>query len=170
MAYPRTSLAIDVLFTSTFLSRLHCLVGTRLRMSSAYHSQSDGSTEQANQTVTQMLRQCIQPDQRDWVARLPAIEFTINSARSESTRFAPFFLNFGRMPCTMIWNSAPDDEYPSVRDFALKKKLALMSAHDSIIAARVKQTQDANRKWQEIPFQLDDLVYLSTKNIPFPRD
>ena len=52
----------DVLFTSTFWSRLHRLIGTKLRMSSAYHPQSDGSMERANQTFTQMLHQCIQPD------------------------------------------------------------------------------------------------------------
>lgn len=159
----------DVLFTSAFWSRLHRLIGTRLRMSSAYHPQTDGSTERANRTVTQMLRQCIQPDQKDWVAKLPAIEFAINSARSESTGYAPFFLNFGRMPRTMIWGSASVDEYPSVRDFALQKKLALMSAHDSIIAARVKQTRDANRKRQAIPFKAGDLVYLSAKNISFKK-
>ena len=69
----------------------------------------------------------------------------------------------------MIWDSASNNEYPSVRDFALQKKLALMSAHDSIIAAWVKQTRDANRKRQAIPFQLNDLVYLSNKNISFPK-
>jgi hypothetical protein len=126
---------IRVFLMSTFWSRLHRLIGTNLRLSSAYHPQSDGSTERANRTVTQMLRQCIQPDQKDWVSRLPAIEFAINCARSESTGFAPFFLNFGRMPRSMIWSSAVKDEYPAVRDFALKKKLALMSAHDSIVAA-----------------------------------
>lgn len=93
----------DVLFTSVFWSRLHQLIGTKLRMSSAYHPQSDGATERANRTITQMLiiRQCIHPNQRDWVTKLPAIEFAINSARSASTGYAPFFLNFGRMPRTM---------------------------------------------------------------------
>ena len=159
----------DVLFTSTFWSRLHRLLGTKLRMSSAYHPQSDGSTERANRTITQMLRQCIQPDQRDWVSRLPAIEFAINSARSESTGYAPFFLNFGRMPRAMIWNPPAADEYPSIRNFALQKKMALISAHDSIIAARVKQTRDANRKRQPVPFQEGDLVYLSSKKISFKK-
>ena len=159
----------DVLFTSTFWSRLHRLIGTKLRLSSAYHPQSDGSTERANRTVTQMLRQCIQPDQRDWVAKLPAIEFAINSARSESTGYSPFFLNFGRMPRTMIWNTPASEEFPAVREFAVQKKLALMAAHDSIIAARVKQTRDANRKRQEVPFKSGDLVYLSSSHISFKK-
>ena len=104
----------DVLFTSTFWRQLHRLIGTKLRLSSAYHPQSDGSTERANRTITQMLRQCIDPNQKDWVTKLPAIEYAINSARSESTGFAPFFLNFGRMPRSMLWTSAPSTEFPSV--------------------------------------------------------
>ena len=35
----------DVLFTSTFWKQLHCLIGTKLQLSSAYHPQSDGATE-----------------------------------------------------------------------------------------------------------------------------
>ena len=38
----------DVLFTSTFWEHLHKLLGTKLKMSSAYHPQTDGSTERAN--------------------------------------------------------------------------------------------------------------------------
>jgi transposase InsO family protein len=159
----------DVLFTSTFWRQLHRLIGTKLRLSSAYHPQSDGSTERANRTIMQMLRQIVHPNQRDWVTKLPAIEFAINLAQSESTGFAPFFLNSGRMPRTMIWPSNSSDEFPSVRDFALQKKLAIMSAHDSILSARVKQTRDANRKQRATPFQKGDLVYLSTKNISFDK-
>ncbi|KAJ2971427.1 hypothetical protein NUW54_g12510 [Trametes sanguinea] len=60
----------DVLFTSVFWTHLHKLIGVELRMSSAYHPESDGSTERANRTVAQMLRQCIGAGQRDWATRL----------------------------------------------------------------------------------------------------
>ena len=159
----------DVLFTSTFWKQLHRLIGTRLRLSSAYHPQSDGSTERANRTITQMLRQCVNPNQKDWVARLPAIEFAINSARSESTGFAPFFLNSGRMPRTILWDAKLTDEFPSVRKFALEKKLAIMAAHDSILSARIKQTRDANRRRRVAPFKEGELVYLASKNISFAK-
>ncbi|KAF9541459.1 hypothetical protein CPC08DRAFT_620460, partial [Agrocybe pediades] len=56
----------------------------------------------ANRTITQMLRQCIAPHQRDWVSKLPAIEFAMNSATSSTTGYAPFFLNYGRMSRSMI--------------------------------------------------------------------
>ncbi len=159
----------DVLFTSTFWTHLHSLIGTKLKMSSAYHPQTDGATERANRTIGQMLRQCILPTQKDWVAKLPAIEFAINLARSETTGYAPFFLNSGRMPRSMIWDSPDKSEYPAVRVFAQRIKLAVMAAHDSILNARVKQVRDANRKRQAIPFTTDDLVYISTTNITFPK-
>ena len=159
----------DVLFTSTFWGRLHQLIRTKLQMSSAYHPQLDGSTEWANWTVTQMLCQCIHPNQKDWVSKLPTIEFMINSAQSESTRYTPFFLNFGQMPWMMLWSSVPSDEYPAIWDFALQKKLALMSAHNSILSAWIKQTCDANWKRQTTPLKKGDLVYLSSKNILFTK-
>ena len=116
-----------------------------------------------------MLHQCIQPDQKDWVSKLPAINFAINFARSESTGYAPFFLNFGHMPQTMIQNSSHANEYPSVLDFAIQKKMALMSTHNSIIAARTKQIRDMNQKRLAVPFKTGDLLYLSSKNISFPK-
>ena len=69
----------------------------------------------------------------------------------------------------MIWNSANPTEFSNVREFAQKKKLALIAAHDSIIGARVKQAHDANRKRQVVPFKEGDFAYLSTKNITFAK-
>ncbi|CAA7268534.1 unnamed protein product [Cyclocybe aegerita] len=108
----------DTLFTSHFWEELHKLIGTKLNMSSAYHPESDGATERANKTVTQMIRHCIGQTQKDWVQKLPAIEFAINSARSESTGFAPFFLNMGRMPRSFIWDSNKPSEFPGVEQSA----------------------------------------------------
>lgn len=159
----------DVLFTSRFWKRLHQLIGTELRMSTAYHPQSDGSTERANRTITQLLRQCINPNQRDWVLKLPAIEFAINLARSDSTGFSPFFLNSGRMPRSMLWDSPKPDEFPGVRTFTERIRTATLAAHDAILAARVKQTRDANQHRRKAPFETGDLVYLSTENIKFPK-
>ena len=88
----------DMLFTSKFWQKLNQLIRIKTHLSSAYHPESDGSTERANRTITQMIHNCIREDQTDWVQCLPAIEFTINISCSEATGFAPFFLNTGRMP------------------------------------------------------------------------
>ena len=69
----------------------------------------------------------------------------------------------------MLWLSNTSTEFPAVRDFAIQKKLAIMSAHDSILSACVKQTRDANRKRRVAPFKKGELVYLSTKNLSFAK-
>ncbi|KAJ3487529.1 hypothetical protein NLI96_g3480 [Meripilus lineatus] len=157
----------DTLFTSTFWKRLHELLRTELRLSSSYHPQTDGATERANRTMTQMLRQCVRPDQKDWVQKLPAIELAMNTARSDTTGFSPFFLNYGRMPRSLIWEG--DSKYPGVQEFAMRMKEAIMSAHDAIISARVQQTKYANKRRRDAPFKEGDLAYLSTKNLKPPK-
>ena len=115
-------------------------------MLSAYHPQLDGVTEQANQTIKQMLRSCISLTQRDWVLKLPAIDFAINVSRSETTGYAPFFLNLGHISRIFVWNDATSDEYPSIWVFVQRMKHVFMSAHNAILETRVKQARSANRK------------------------
>ena len=157
----------DSLFTSHFWRKLHELLGVELRLSSLFHPQTDGATERANRTMTQMLRQCVNNKQDDWVMKLPAIEFAMNSARSSTTGFTPFYLNYGRNPSPMIWKG--EEVYPGVKLFAENMKHAIMSAHDAIIDARVKHTVQANRKRAIADYNVGDLVYLSTKNITIPK-
>lgn len=157
----------DTLFTSTFWDKLNELTGIQLRMSTSFHPQSDGASERANRTMNQMLRMCVSEDQKDWASKLPNIEFAMNSARSETTGFAPFVLNNGRMPRPMIWNSKC--EYPGVRVFAQKMKDAILRAHDAILETRIKQTRTANRHRKDSPFIKGDLVYLSTENLSLPK-
>jgi hypothetical protein len=45
----------DKLFISKFWKALHKLTGVKLNMSSAYHPETDGSSERSNKTVTQAL-------------------------------------------------------------------------------------------------------------------
>ena len=157
----------DSLFMSHFWKKLNSLLNIELRLSSAFHPQTDGAMERTNRTMTQMLRQCVGPKQKDWATKLPAIEFAMNSARSSTTGFTPFFLNYRRNPSLLVWKGK--EVYPGVRQFADNMKEAIMSAHDAIIALRVQHTVQANQKQIPATFQEGNLVYLSTKNISLPK-
>nr|VWO95354.1 Uncharacterized protein [Ganoderma boninense] len=143
------------------------IISDRDTLFTTYHPQTDGATERANRTMTQMLRQCVRPDQKDWVQKLPAIELAMNTARSDTTGFSPFYLNYGQMPRSLVWSS--ESEYPGVRKFAQRMKEAIMAAHDAIISARIGQVVQANKRRRQATFQKDDLVYVSTKNLNLPK-
>ena len=51
-------------FTSTFWDELHKLMGTKLLMSTVFHPQTDGATEQANCSIGQILRMIINDEDR----------------------------------------------------------------------------------------------------------
>ena len=83
-------------------------------------------------------------NKKDWVMKLLAIEFAMNSARSSTTGFTPFYLNYGRNPSPMIWKG--EEVYPGVKQFTENRKDTIMSAHDAIIASRIQSTIQANKK------------------------
>ena len=95
------------------------------------------------------------------------LEFAINSARSSTTGFSPFQLNYGRNPSSLIWKV--EDEFPGVQLFAERMKMAVMSAHDAIIVAHINNTVQANKKRATATYKEGDLVYLSMKNISLPK-
>ena len=61
----------DELFTSNYWKILMPLLGTKLKMSTAFHPTTDGQAERTNQTLEQYLRYYINDAQDNWVALLP---------------------------------------------------------------------------------------------------
>ncbi|KAF8752795.1 hypothetical protein RHS01_07224 [Rhizoctonia solani] len=156
----------DKLFTSIFWQTFYSLTGTEIRLSSAFHPQTDGMTERLIRSMSGIIRVCVNPALRDWALKLPSIEFAINSARSETTGFSPFSLNYGRVPRPMLVRTGTDMH--GVREAARNIKYALMIAHDAIIGARVSQMVESNRHRRPSPFKQGDRVYVSTKNMRVP--
>ncbi|EJD49950.1 hypothetical protein AURDEDRAFT_44129, partial [Auricularia subglabra TFB-10046 SS5] len=94
----------------------------------------------------------------NWARRLPAFEFAMNSALSETTGFSPFFLNYGQIPRVLKWNTT--SPYPGVMKFARMMKNAILLAHNRIIEARVRQTRASNKHRRATNFGVGDYVYL----------
>lgn len=158
----------DSKFTSAFRRKLHRMLGSKLLMSTAFHPQTDGASERANRTITQMLRSMVEPRQIDWVDHLPLVEFAMNSCRSASTGYAPFELNYGYLPRTLT-TFDPEASLPGVKEFAQRANSSMMAAHDAIIASRVLQTHHANKRRKgHDDLKEGSLVYLSTENLKLP--
>ena len=91
----------DKLVTSNFWTTLTAQVGVKSKLSTAYHPQTDGKTEQLNQTLEQYLRCFIGYKQDDWVQWLPVAILAYNSSFSEVIGMSPFFANYGFEPSIM---------------------------------------------------------------------
>ena len=63
----------DKLFISHFWKALTKLTGVSLKMSTAYHPETDGSSEHSNKTINQSIRYHVQRNQMGWVRALPRI-------------------------------------------------------------------------------------------------
>ena len=69
-----------------------------IKLSSAFHPQTDGQTELVNQVLEQYLRCTINYQQDDWIKYLPLAEFAYNNTLHASTQQTPFFSNYRYHP------------------------------------------------------------------------
>jgi transposase InsO family protein len=92
----------DTRFTSGFYRELCRKLGIHQSMSTAWHPQSDGSTEVVNKVVETTIRAHVNHMQTNWSHLLCMVEFAINNSKHSATKFTPFFMNFGRHPLTPL--------------------------------------------------------------------
>ena len=64
----------------------------------AYHPQTDGQTEQVNQSLEQYLWIFTEPWPNDWATLLATAKFAYNNAAHESTGLSLFFVEYGYYP------------------------------------------------------------------------
>jgi len=68
-------------------------LGIELKLTFSYHPRANGQVERLNRVIEEALRHFVGPAHDDWDDYLPHIEFSINSAKCESTKCTPFQLN-----------------------------------------------------------------------------
>ena len=92
----------DPRFTSKFWKSLQAALGTKLRLSSAYHPHTDGQTKRTIQSLQDLLRAGVLEQGVSWIECLPLIEFTYNNNFHSSISMAPFEALYGRRCRTLL--------------------------------------------------------------------
>ena len=159
----------DTRFTSHFWRALWKLSGTRLAMSTSYHPQTDGQTENVNRVVQDILRAFVSDSRKDWDRHLTAVEIAINSSRHASTGYTPHFLNHNQ-EMRLPFGIALREAVPTVRVPAALEVMTEMAANDETARSRLAEAQAAqekaaNRHRREVSFAVGEQVMLSTKHL-----
>lgn len=148
------------------------LTGIDHKLSTSYHPQMDGSSEQSNKTVVQCLRFHVERNQEGWAKALPKVQFDIMNSPNGSTTVSPFVLKTGRsprllplliMPTGTTKNNHNTPEDVDARTFIEAMEEETDVAKDCLLAAKLQQAHFANRdRLLEPKYQVGDKVMLAT--------
>jgi hypothetical protein len=158
----------DPKFTSSFWEELWKRLGTSLRMSTAYHPQTDGQTERANRTIEDILRAYVDHRQNDWDQRLTAVEIAYNNSKQSSTGFTPFYLNYGQhpsFPISAVTINTEDGKNAAAEELLQQLNEDLVAAERNVNRAQSAQQKQANKHRSEKEYELGQSVWLSTADL-----
>lgn len=147
-------------------------LGIEAKLSTAFHPETDGQTERANQDIERHLRTYCSYMQDDWAKWLPLGEFADNNAISSSTKVTPFYSNKGFHPRMSFCPDTTD--YDSTRkrldaaraeDITDRMQKILQYIRHNMKDAQEVMTKRVNTGRQDVKFKEGDMVFLSSKNI-----
>ncbi|KAJ1036046.1 hypothetical protein NDA18_000193 [Ustilago nuda] len=140
-------------------------MGVKHSLSTAYHPQTDGQTESANQVIEQYLQMYCNYEQDDWANLLDAAAFVYNNTVHNSIGVSPFFACYG-------WNPKAHPDIPQrlgVNDpgrfeYLMDGKECSKYLQEQIREAQRRSVDQYNRKHKDIEFKVGDMVYINCQN------
>eukprot|EP00122_Pirum_gemmata_P001291 Pgem_evm1s1153 len=151
-------------FVSQFWKEFLRLLGSKSKLTTAYHPAANGGAEVTNQIVAQYLRHAVGYLQDDWVMFLGLLEFTYTNTKNSQTGYSPFYLIYRNHPTfdpLLVQHSTvpkAEERIKLVKEVKEEAKLRLKYSQECF-----KKFADEKRK--EHNFKVGDKVMLSAKNI-----
>jgi transposase InsO family protein len=165
-------------FVSAFWKVFTGILGIKLKLSTAYHPQTDGQTEIVNQYLDQRLRPFVSYFQDDWSELLPMMDYAQATLPHSSTGFAPIQLELGYLPRTSFdWDQPTSDPLTAreklsrneARQYSQRLEKAWEAARENLKRAQDIMSRQANKHRKEPNFSTGDKVWVSTKNWKMER-
>ena len=149
----------DKLFTSKYWRTLVATLGINGKLSTAFHPQTDGQTERANQTLETYLRHYVNANQDNWAKLLPVAQIALNDLPSDTTKVTPFFANNGR---NIAMPGRPKENHPRAENAMILTSKIIENITN--MHKRVRASPQQLRK-KEPQLKEGDKVFLLTKNL-----
>lgn len=150
----------DRIFTSQLWEELFNMADVQLRMSSAYHPQSDGQTERLNQTIETFLQCFVNACPAKWFHWLHLAEYWYNNSFHSAIGRSPFEALYGYAPKHFGIAVLDHVSSPSLEEWYQDKVAmnAMIKQHLARSRLRMKKQADKNRS--ERHFEVGDKVFL----------
>jgi len=149
-------------FASKVFKELLKLLGIKYALSTAYHPQTDGTTERTNQEIEAYLSIYCASQPEEWPIALHTLEFTHNNWRHADRQKTPFELMFGESLIAIPLSFA-NMKFPAVEDrmiTLIKNREEALAAHE-LACSRMAE----RRKSTFTPFKKGDKVWLDSRNL-----
>ncbi|GAU32901.1 hypothetical protein TSUD_393220 [Trifolium subterraneum] len=150
----------DPKFTSRFWESLQEALGTKLRLSSAYHPQMDGQSERTIQSLEDLLRACVLEQGESWDSCLPLIEFTYNNSFHSSIGMAPFEALYERRCRTPLCWYESGETVVLGPDIVQETTEKIRMIREKMKASQSRQKSYHDKKRKDVEFQEGDHVFL----------
>jgi transposase InsO family protein len=149
-------------FASKAFLELLKLLGVKSALSTAYHPQTDGTTERVNQEIEAYLSIYCASHPEEWPHALHTLEFTHNNRRHADRQNTPFELMFGESPVA-IPLSFENTKYPSIEE---KMGTLLRNREEALAAHELARSRMIDRRRSTfVPFKKGDKVWLDSRNL-----
>jgi len=155
--------------SSRFAKDMNRNLQIEMALSTAYHPQTDGQAERANQDIEQVLRSVVSYHQDDWVDWLPVVEFALNNRYKKSLKTTPFYVNYGYHPQI---GSLPKIETPilAVEDFIEHLHQVQKDTKKSLEQAAEDMKRFYDRSRNKTPeFEVGQKVLLDNRDLALNR-
>jgi hypothetical protein len=153
----------DPIFMSNFWKELFKLQGTKLKMSSAYHPESDGQTEVVNRCLETYLRCFIADQPKTWMHWIPWAEYWFNTTYHASTGKTPFEVVYGRAPPTIARWVQGEVRVEAVQKELLDRDEAIRQLRAQLLRAQGRMKHFADKKRSERSFTIGEWVFVKLR-------
>ena len=156
----------DSIFTSKFWLLLCYFLGIKWRLSTTFHPQIDGQTEQQNSTVEEYFRAFVNFKQNKWTRLLSIAEFAYNNAKNTNTSHTPFELNCGYHPWMSYKKEVnPRSKLKSVDELSTKLRELMIVCRENLHHAQELQKQAHDKGVKPRSYASGDKIWLNSKYI-----
>ena len=145
------------------------------RLSTAFHPETDGAMERANQELETYLCIFTSFQQEDWAFQLLIAMMALNSRVSQSTRLSSFFMTHGYHQSIMDF-IVPEEQGSSLSPTEQGRQLVErwrnstdMAKGAMAIAQEVQEHHSNTRRLVRDEFRLGDRVWLKLKHVKTTR-